>query len=233
MLRSCHNSRPLTTQLGHSSSLVLHRLMQKQRIPFVITIAIVAALTGVWLAQLMRSTENSAPALTTGTVLPSARALPAFELINTHSQAQTQALFKDHWSVLFFGYTSCPDVCPTTLTQLAQVKAALAAVPQNQQPQFVFISVDPKRDTPAQLNGYLKYFDPSFIGLTGTQPQIDSLTHALGVPVFYQQLENGSYTVDHAATLFMVDPQARLYALFTPPYEVRALAEDLRRIVTH
>lgn len=207
--------------------------MQKQRVVLVIGIAIVAALAGVWLSQIVRNSEDSAPALSAGTAIPDPRPIPPFQLSNTQAQAQTPELFKGHWSVLFFGYTSCPDVCPATLTQLAQIKIALSDVTPAQQPQFVFISVDPKRDTPAQLAGYLKYFNPGFIGLTGTQQQIDKLTRSLGVPVIYQPTENGGYTVDHAATLFVVDPQARLYALFTPPFDVKMITADLRRIVTH
>lgn len=206
--------------------------MQKQRVSLIVGIAIVAALAGGWLSQVMRS-SNAPPALSAGTALPNPREIPAFELVDTQDHAQSTQVFKDHWSVLFFGYTSCPDVCPTTLTELAQVKTALADLASERQPQFVFISVDPKRDSVQQLRGYLRYFNPSFVGLTGPQTQIDSLTKSLGVPVIYQPVENGGYTVDHAATLFVVDPQARLYAIFTPPFSVKDIAADLRRIVTH
>jgi len=206
--------------------------MQKQRVLFVVGIAIVAALAGAWLAHLMSRSENAAPTLTAGTALPTLREIPEFDLMTAQGEPAKLDLFRNHWSVLFFGYTSCPDVCPTTLTQLAQIKKTLGDLPAERQPQFVFISVDPKRDTPTQLAGYLKFFDPSLVGLTGSQEHIDELTHALGVPVVYQPAENGGYSVDHAATLFVVDPKARLYAIFTPPFEVKPISEDVRRIVS-
>lgn len=208
--------------------------MHNKRVPIIVGIVIVAALAGAWLSQVVRSTQEATPALGAGTIIPNPRPLPAFELIDTQNQPQTTAVFKNRWSVVFFGYTSCPDVCPTTLTQLAQVTNALSDVAAERQPQFVFISVDPKRDTPTQVGSYVRYFSPNFIGLTGAQPQIDALTRALGVPVIYQPLGNGDgYTVDHAATLFVIDPQVRVHALFTPPFDVKAITADLRSIVTH
>lgn len=205
--------------------------MHKQPRMLLITIAIVAALLGAWFAQIIRSTTHPLPTLVAGTLLPAPRPMPAFALLNTHSQPTTQALFVGRWSIVFFGYSSCPDVCPTTLMQLAQVNKTLADLDANTRPQFVFISVDPKHDTSNQLAAYLNFFSPEFVGLTGTQQQIDALTKTLGVPVMYQALDNGAYTIDHAATLFVVDPQARLSAVFTPPYNVSVLAADLRRLV--
>jgi protein SCO1/2 len=202
--------------------------MPRSRAPLFIGIAIVAMLVGALSAQFMRGTQPMLQ-LGNGTLLPTARAVPEFQLLDGHGQAFTHAQLTGHWSVLFFGYTSCPDICPTTLSTLAQVHQALAnlATP----PQFVFISVDPKRDTPAQMNNYVNFFDPAFTGLTGEQTQIDLLTKALGVPVIIQDQGNDSYTVDHAATLFLLDPQARMTAIFSPPHTVATLAEDLRKII--
>jgi protein SCO1/2 len=104
-----------------------------------------------------------------------------------------------------------------------------------------FVSVDPKRDTPAKVGQYVKFFNPEFVGLTGTMEHIRQLTQAMGVPFVINDPSTntsgtnasgtGAYTVDHAATLFLLDPQARMTAVFSPPYDVATLAGDLRRII--
>jgi len=205
--------------------------MPKSRAPIFAGIAIVAILAGAMSAQFMR-TQPPVFNLSNGTVLPKARALPDFQLLDSSGQAYTSAQLHGHWSLLFFGYTSCPDICPTTLSTLAQIDKQLADLPAAKHPQVVFISVDPKRDTPTQVGNYIQFFSPAFIGLTGEQMQIDQLTQAMGVPVEIHDQGNGSYTVDHAATLFLLDPQARMTAVFSPPHQVEALARDLRTVIT-
>lgn len=207
--------------------------MKNQQLKFVILIVVVAILLGAWLAQLITSTRNAAPALQTGTVITPPRAVPEFTLEDTHGQPVTLTSLANHWSILFFGYTSCPDVCPTTLSQLAATHKLLTDLPAKLQPQIVFISVDPKRDTIQKLTGYLQYFSHDFTGFTGTQQQIDAFTKAMGVPVGYEMQPDGTYTVDHAATLFVINPQHQLNAVFSPPYQPAALAKDLRTLVTH
>ncbi len=142
----------------------------------------------------------------------------------------TQAQLQGRWSLMFFGFTNCPDICPTTLTLMAQVEKALSDLPSP--PQIVFVSVDPRRDTPAQVSNYIRFFSPSFVGLTGEQMQIDQLTKAMGVPVAIHDLGNGAYSVDHAATLFLLDPQARMTAIFSPPHTVETLSGDLRMVIS-
>ena len=201
----------------------------KSRAPLLIVIAIVAGLVGVWSAQLFNTTAT--PTLIAGTVLPNTRVIPNFKLTTGDNQPFTLDQFKGHWSVLYFGYTNCPDVCPTTLSTLKQVATQLDTLPAQQQPQYVFISVDPQRDTPAQMQSYVNFYRHGMIGLTGEPTQLDILTHALGVPIIITPSENGSYTVDHSANLYLLNPQGELYALFTPPFKVDSLAQDLRSLV--
>lgn len=202
------------------------------RAPLFAGIAIVAILTGVMSAQFMHSPRQPTLELNGGTLLPERRALPDFQLLDSHAQSYTRAQLGGRWSLLFFGFTSCPDICPTTLSTLAQVDKLLADLPDTQRPQIVFVSVDPGRDTPAQVGNYLHFFNPAFIGLTGEQTQIELLTRMLGVPVAIHDSGNGTYTVDHAATLFLLDPQARMTAVFSPPHSVELLARDLRTVVS-
>jgi protein SCO1/2 len=95
----------------------------------------------------------------------------------------------------------------------------------------VFVSVDPKRDTPQQLASYVKFFSSTFTGVTGTQQSIDDFTRALGVPVAITPTENGDYSVDHSAAIFLIDPQGAMRALFSTPHTALVIADDYRRIV--
>ncbi len=206
--------------------------MQKQQQKFVFLIMVIAILLGGWLANVVAHVRQTPLALQTGTLISPPRSLPKFVLQDMHGQSVSQTTLAGRWSVLFFGYTSCPDVCPTTLAQLSQVHKALAGLPAASQPQFIFISVDPKRDTAAKLISYLQYFDADFQGFTGTPAQLDTFTKALGVPVIIQSTADGAYTVDHSASLFVINPQQQLAAVISPPYQTSALASDLR-LLTH
>lgn len=134
------------------------------------------------------------------------------------------------WSFVFFGYTQCPDICPSALSLMKEIKARLGASPA---PTFdvVFISVDPKRDTQELMAQYLAAFDPSFIGITGDDAALAPLVKDLGV--FYQRNESQdpvNYTVDHSAAIYLIDPKGRLAAVFSPPQDAKKMAENFLRI---
>lgn len=194
------------------------------------SLAIVAALIGAVLSRAFMSGLNAPSALATGTLLPTPRDLPALQLQRGDGSAFSLNELKGQWSVLFFGFTNCPDICPTTLTTLAQVDKSLADVPAERRPRIVFVSVDPQRDTPAVVERYVKFFNPRFLGVTGTQQQIEALTRAVGVPVIINRDANGGYTVDHAANLLLLNRNGQMAGVFSPPFEVNALSADLRRL---
>jgi protein SCO1 len=178
--------------------------------------------------------RHPAPAveLTTGTYLARARELPDFSLIDQQGRVFGSANLRGHWSLLFFGYTNCPDFCPTTLTTLAAVQKRLRAAKAPVLPQVIFVSVDAKRDTPAQLKKYVPYFDPEFIGLTAAdQPSIEAVAKKLGVAVAVEPASGGNYTVDHSGAIFVLTPDGRLSAILTGPFSVDALQSDFERIV--
>jgi protein SCO1 len=132
---------------------------------------------------------------------------------------------------MFFGYTNCPDFCPTTLTTLAAVEKRLRAA-KAATPQVIFVSVDAKRDTPAQLAKYVPYFDPDFVGLTANdQPAIEALARKWGVAVAIRPATDGNYTVDHSGAIFVIDPAGKLAAVLTGPFTVEALQSDIQRLV--
>lgn len=130
--------------------------------------------------------------------------------MNDHSgKLRTLADFKGKAVVIFFGYTQCPDVCPTTMTEMATVMQQLG--PQSDKVQVLFVTLDPERDTPALLSQYVPAFDKRFLGLVGDQAATEKI--AKEFKVFYQKVPGktpGSYTVDHSAGSYIFDPQGRL-----------------------
>ncbi len=200
--------------------------MQKL-IPALLLVAAVAA--GAGLSYLR---AQSAVQVHTATLYSTPRALPALQLVNQDGEAVDERWLADGWSVLFFGFTHCPDVCPMTLGILKQVAALNAHLPAPDQARMVFVSVDPARDTPAQIKTYVEYFGPQFSGLTGTAEQIDIFARASSVAYFVGEPdENGQYPVDHSNALFVVNPHGQIAAVFTAPHSSEQIAADLRAIV--
>lgn len=184
--------------------------------------AAVAALAGFGLA---RKLDSSGPQLASGTWLPAPRSIGDFRLTNHLGEPFTARELQGRPSLVFFGFTHCPDVCPTTLAKLAQVRkvAALPAL------QVLFVSVDPQRDTPAAMGLYVHAFDPDFIGLTGNPSDIQKLTAKFGVAAARVELPGGDYTMDHSAAVFLLDTHGRIAAIFTPPFDIQRLALDLHK----
>jgi protein SCO1/2 len=188
--------------------------------------AIAAALAGFWLA---RELDSSAPELASGTWLSRPRTIADFHLTDQSGRPFTARELQGQPSLVFFGFTHCPDVCPTTLVKLAQVKRA-AAVPGLR---VLLVSVDPQRDTPPVLAQYVHAFDPQFMGLTGDPAAIGKLTSQFGVAVGRVELPGGDYTMDHSAAVFLLDSHARVVGIFTPPFDTQRFAADLRRAAPH
>ena len=171
--------------------------------------------------------------LASGTLLAPPRTLADFSLIDNRGRSFGAANLRGHWSLMFFGYTNCPDFCPTTLTTLAALATQLRAAGTVAPPQVIFVSVDAKRDTPARLDAFVPAFDPDFIGLTApSQPAIEALAKKWGVAVAIQSAPNGDYIVDHSAAIFVIDPAGQLAAILSGPFTVDALQSDYRRIVS-
>ncbi len=192
-------------------------------------IAVVAAIAGVYVSRLV--TQPALPALESGTALPQPRVLAPFSLRDTRNAPATPASLRGHPTLVFFGFTHCPDVCPTTLGLLAIVqKQAALADAKLAGLKVALISVDPERDTPEQLGRYISSFGGDFIGLTGSAPEIVNVTRAFGVASARVDLGGGNYTMDHSATVFALDSNARIVAVFTPPLRADALARDLAKL---
>jgi protein SCO1/2 len=188
--------------------------------------AVCAAFAGFWLAHQL---DREAPQLASGTWLPWPKAVADFRLLDASGQPFTRQDLIGRPALIFFGFTHCPDVCPTTLLKLARIKRE-AAVPGLR---VVFVSVDPQRDTPPLLGMYVHAFDASFEGLTGDDAAIGKLAANFSVAVNRVELPGGDYTMDHSAVVFLLDRQARMVAIFTPPFEVRTFSADLKRAAAY
>lgn len=154
----------------------------------------------------------------------------ALSLPDQNGQVRTLADFKGKVTVVFFGYTQCPDVCPTTMAELAQVKKALGQ--DGERIQGVFVTVDPERDTPERLKAYMASFDPSFVALRGTPEQ--TLATAKDFKVYYNKVpgkSEGSYTMDHTAGSYIFDASGRLRLFTRYGSGAEALTSDLKALL--
>ena len=196
------------------------------------TVAALSLSAGYWYSQ--SSQQNRLPAIPSdfeATVFPEPRELVPFTLEDQHGKAFTPEQLKNKWSMLFFGYTHCPDVCPSTLKVLQDFWRELPEAVRNKT-QVVFVTVDPNRDPPETIKEYVKYFEPSFIGVTGNLGQITAFTRSLGVLYEYVTTGEGknNYTVNHSAQIILIDQQARLRAVFPPPHEADEMRNNYQKI---
>jgi protein SCO1/2 len=155
---------------------------------------------------------------------PQVRALPDFELVDHNNQSFTSENLKGHWSLVFVGYTYCPDICPTTLAELKNVYPALQKIPTDFPIQVVLLSVDPNRDTPERLNEYITFFHPDFIAISGEHAQLFPLVRAMGMMYsMSESTDNPNYLVDHSSSVVVVNPQAQVVGRFKPEFVVGKL----------
>lgn len=174
-------------------------------------------------------TISGATALDAGTLLPEPRALPDFSLTGADNVQFTRANLSGRWTLMFFGFTNCPDVCPTTLATLANVVDNLAQSGMTA-PDVFFVSVDPGRDTPEIAAGYAAYFNPEFRAVTGDAKSLSDLTRPVGI--MYMRVANGDgYTVDHSTAVLLINPATELQAIFSAPHNAEQIAADLRKLL--
>lgn len=189
---------------------------------------------GALLAQYLFYSKPAPPSLSSSTTqLEPARVLQDFALVDQQQRLFTLAQLQGRWTFMFFGYTHCPDICPTTLTTLNSVTRNIAALPKPPVvPQVAFVSIDPERDTPELLAKYVPYFNPDFLGVTGTAAAIANLSQQLSVA--YLKVETPSdpqnYLMDHSAAVLLIDPQGRLHALMSPPFDTMQMAQDFQKL---
>jgi protein SCO1/2 len=198
-----------------------------------VSIGIAAALAiavgigaGVW-----RRTAPKPPPEIGGYVLPAPKPLGAFALVDDRGMKVTAQDFAGRWSFVYFGYTYCPDVCPLTLVELADVKKRLATRTPSASVSVYFVSVDPQRDSPERLHEYVTYFDPDFHGLTGDLVAITALANAVGAVFFVAPGQDAkTYLVSHSSSIALIEPGGGLRAVFTAPHDAEQVAADFTQI---
>jgi protein SCO1/2 len=171
--------------------------------------------------------------LQTTTVFDSPREVGAFKLIDTQGKAFTEKDLAGHWSMLFFGFTRCPMICPTTMTAMNQVVTQLKDAPK---PQVWFISIDPNRDSLKRIRRYVTGFNTDFMGATGSKKELDKLTKQLNV--LYMQVKGndksaGEYNIDHSASIMLINPEGKLQGIFSTPPEADKISHDYELITSH
>ncbi|HAW25879.1 MAG: cytochrome c oxidase assembly protein [Pseudomonas sp.] len=198
-----------------------------------ILVALVALVIGLTVYKVLNTEQqlDTADLLDAGIVmLPQGRDVPDLTLTNQNGEPVSMKSLEGRWNLLFFGYTFCPDICPATLAELRQLRGQLPeAARQRMQP--ILVSVDPERDTPAQLKKYLEYFGAEFIGLTGSLDDIQTLANAAGVPFIPADTSKDNYTVDHGGNLALIGPDGRLRGFVRAPLRTEKLAEQLPAVL--
>ena len=199
-------------QLSHSKFLV----------PAMVFLAILAAATGFYISLKQSQQQTQMPMARNpgieGLFWPNPKQIREFSMLDqTGNQFGIEQL-NDKWSLIFFGYTHCPDVCPITMSVLAESYNQLVEKTVNLQ--IIFVSVDTERDTTEKLSQYVAYFNDAFIGLGGETENIDSLTKQIGIAYYLNNEEQTEdYLVDHSASIFVFDPKAQMVGKLSPPHQ--------------
>ncbi len=196
-------------------------------------------LGAVWIArEFLLPPEKPATIHTktlSATLLNDPISIPDFNLVDHNNNSFTLGSLRGQWSFLFFGYTHCPDVCPTTMNVLVQTQKQLLQYADLEKPNYIFVSVDPDRDTTDHLAQYMAYFHQDFLGVTGSKDQLETMTRPLGIYYKKDRPEEGqnNYTVGHSNAILLINPEGGVRALVSPPHDAITMANDYRYILSH
>lgn len=167
-----------------------------------------------------------------GILLDEAKPLVTFALQDMNGQPFTDQSFLDQWSLVFFGFTTCPDICPTAMSTLNEAVKIIHATPGVPTPKVIFVSVDPERDTPEKLKQYVGHFNKDFLGVTGNHTQLTEFSRQLGVVYEKVYTDSQEYLVDHSGSVALINRRGAIVAYFTPPLSAVNIANDYKTVVT-
>ena len=198
-------------------------------IPTMAILAILATSAGFYISLKQAQQSPQVVSSIEGLFWPNPKQLNDFSVLDQDGNDFGLSQMKGKWSFIFFGYSNCPDVCPVTMSVMADSYKEL--VGDNKDLQVIFASVDPERDTTEKLSQYVNYFNPDFIGLGGNNDMIKSLTGQIGV-AYYLNNENQTedYLVDHSASIFLIDPFGRMVGKLSPPHEETKIIQQFTKI---
>jgi protein SCO1/2 len=190
--------------------------------------AALAAGAGLWAAKrYVAHPPVAAPQLQAARLFPAPRELPAFSLASGKDGHIDKNSLAGHWTIVFLGFTHCPDVCPTTLADMAKAQKIWRTLPAATRPRLLFVSVDPDRDTPAALADYARFFDADTLTATAPEPALGAFAKSLNLVYMKVPMANGDYDMDHSSSLMLLDPQVRQAGFLRPPLEPAKIASDL------
>ena len=202
-----------------------------KRLPFLLAGLAVLVMLATIAWRWPRSGPADAPPLQTVTLFPQPRVLPDFNLRQSDGTVLVPGELKGHWTLVFLGFTHCPDVCPTTLAQLAQAQKQWRVLRDSTRPRVLFVSVDPERDTPDAIGEYAHGFDPDTLAATADVPALEAFAKSLSLIFAKVPAPDGmpadQYSVDHSAAIAVLDPQARMAGVIQPPLQPQAIAADM------
>jgi protein SCO1/2 len=201
-------------------------------------VALIAAAGGLWLAHITQSRDDRSfdqATLRDGPLLrlPQAKALADFELYDDAGEAFSKAAVEGGWTLVFWGFSSCPHICPDTLFQLVEATDQLrGSLAPERVPNILFVGVDPERDTPEALKRYRDRFGNAILAVSGPDPQLRALAMQLGVHyVVPDHNPDGWYNVDHSMSVLLLNPRAQWVGLLSAPHESTAMAQALQRFL--
>ena len=205
--------------------------MSKRNVIFILLILF--SITGLFTYfQSLPSLLEKKPSLITGKILVRPMEIDNFELIDQNNEAFNKKSLEGGWTVLFFGYTNCPDVCPTTIYNLSEIKNGIKEDLPSANFNTVLVTLDPDRDSAERLDEYIGYFDETMLGVTGTYENIQSFTSSLSV--FYQRInKEEGYDFNHTASIFVFDKDGSLFATMSPANTVGELESDFFTILNN
>ena len=206
-------------------------VMSKRNVIFILLILF--SITGLFTYfQSLPSLLEKKPSLITGKILVRPMEIDNFELIDQNNEIFNKKSLEGGWTVLFFGYTNCPDVCPTTIYKLAEIKNGIKEDLPSANFNTVLVTLDPDRDSTERLDEYIGYFDETMLGVTGTYENIQSFTSSLSV--FYQRInKEEGYDFNHTASIFVFDKDGSLFATMSPANTVGELESDFFTILNN
>ena len=195
--------------------------------------AIVALILGLTVNKVLseRHSADNVALIDAGIILlPQSRAVPPVQMTDQDGNTVAMDQLKGKWSLLFFGYTFCPDICPTTLANLRDVQNQLPKATRERL-QVVLISVDPNRDTPAQLKQYLGYFKSDFTGLVASVETLETLAKGISIPFIPADTRKPNYLVEHSANLALIGPDGRQRGFVRGPVNNQKMVAQLPGLV--
>ncbi|MBK8162580.1 MAG: SCO family protein [Gammaproteobacteria bacterium] len=236
----------MATEAAENRITPVSRQTWRRMLIIIFAILVLELSVGVWI-YVARNISVPEIDISGVTVFTPPNDLPPFDLTDHDHRPFDNHRLRGRWTLAVFGYTSCPDFCPTTLAEMARLFNRLSQSPEaGQAPQFVFISVDPYRDTPEQLASYVGYFRPDFLGVTGEAGKLQRLNDSLGIHFEYADPDTNlpirdvqhepsidHYIVDHYSGLLIVDPRGRLVATLLPPFELERTLDVYHQLRNH